>query len=438
MKKLFAFAMLTLPFTGFSQQGYLDKLKDKAKARTEQRVDEGMDKAIDKAEEELTRKPEAKKGSDTPKKTEEQPGTNATAPSSAKSETKATSFKVYSKFDFIPGERIVYAEDFSQDEIGELPLNWSTNKRGETVTLESHRGKWMQLFSGSRYASPALQKLPDNFTVEMDVMLQYTGEEGYTYPDLEFKMLELQPGDTKARSFLVDEAAANEVSFVLVPHKTEPATYLKSFAKGTDYFSNEPKELKSGSLAGKPFHLSVWVQKERIRIWMDAEKVCDIPQGIPEGAVFNRIGFGLTASAYTPDQFGVFLSNIKVAEGTPDLRNKLLTEGKLVTTGILFDVASAKIKPESAGVLKGIAAVLKENTSLKVKIIGHTDSDGDDAKNIDLSKQRAEAVKNALSTEFDIEASRVLFDGLGESKPVAENTSKEGKAKNRRVEFIKL
>jgi len=138
------------------------------------------------------------------------------------------------------------------------------------------------------------------------------------------------------------------------------------------------------------------------------------------------------------DNYSYYLSNLKVALANPDSRSKLITEGKWSTTGILFDVNSDKIKPTSYGVLKEIAATLSENADVKVKIIGHTDSDGDDAKNLDLSKRRAAAVKIILSSEFGIDASRMETDGEGESKPVGDNKTAEGKAQNRRVEFIKL
>ena len=99
---------------------------------------------------------------------------------------------------------------------------------------------------------------------------------------------------------------------------------------------------------------------------------------------------------------------------------------------------SDKIQPSSYGVLKEIASTLKENPDVKVKIIGHTDSDGDDAKNLDLSKRRAASVRIVLSTEFGIDATRMETDGLGETKPVIDNKTSEGKAQNRRVEFVKL
>jgi len=95
------------------------------------------------------------------------------------------------------------------------------------------------------------------------------------------------------------------------------------------------------------------------------------------------------------------------------------------------------IKPESYGVIKEIATVLKENATLNIKVIGHTSADGDDAVNLKLSKERATAVKDLLAKEFNVDANRISADGKGETSPVADNKTKEGKEQNRRVEFVK-
>ena len=175
-------------------------------------------------------------------------------------------------------------------------------------------------------------------------------------------------------------------------------------------------------------------------MYVNETKVLDLPQVFDAKLKYNVFKFGTFymnyATADNQDEFMV--ANLRYAVGAPDTRNKLITEGKLVTRGILFDVNSDKIKSESYGVLKEIGTVLKENPAVKVKIIGHTDADGDDAKNLDLSKRRAASVKNALSTEFGIEASRLETDGKGETQPSDPNTTPQGKANNRRVEFIKL
>lgn len=182
--------------------------------------------------------------------------------------------------------------------------------------------------------------------------------------------------------------------------------------------------------------VSIWRQKRRIRVYLNENKIWDIPRALADGATFNSLYFRNDGANYENEAY--FISNLRVAVGAPDTRSKLITEGKFVTSGILFDVNSDKIKPESYGVLKDIATVLKENEDVKVKIVGHTDSDGEDSFNMTLSAKRAASVKNTLASEFGIKANRMTTEGKGESEPVSPNNTPEGKANNRRVEFIKL
>ncbi len=138
------------------------------------------------------------------------------------------------------------------------------------------------------------------------------------------------------------------------------------------------------------------------------------------------------------DRGTAMIANLRIATGLPDMRSKLLTEGKLISYGIYFDVNKDIVKPESYGTLKSIADVLIENPGVKIRIIGHTDADGNDAANMDLSKRRATSVKNELAKTFGIDAARIETDGKGETQPVAANDKAANKAMNRRVEFIKL
>ena len=188
--------------------------------------------------------------------------------------------------------------------------------------------------------------------------------------------------------------------------------------------------------ANSKIKVSIWRQKERLRVYLDQNKVFDLPKAFAPDKTYNTMLYQIWGDFAEGDKY--LIGNIKLAVGDPDTRNKLLTEGKFSTTGILFDVNSADIKPESYGTLKDIAAVLQDNTNVRVKIIGHTDSDGDAALNLALSRKRAEAVKSALTSEFNIDGSRIETDGKGASDPVADNKTPEGKAQNRRVEFVKL
>lgn len=159
-----------------------------------------------------------------------------------------------------------------------------------------------------------------------------------------------------------------------------------------------------------------------------------MPTNVFDGTKFNRLCFRLSRGA----SCGSYISNLRITSAAPDMRSKLLTEGKLISYGIYFDVNKDVVKPESYGTLKGIADVLTENPDVKVKIVGHTDSDGADPANLDLSKRRGGAVKAQLVKNFGIDASRLEADGMGETQPVAPNDTPSNKALNRRVELIKL
>jgi OmpA-OmpF porin, OOP family len=165
------------------------------------------------------------------------------------------------------------------------------------------------------------------------------------------------------------------------------------------------------------------------------DKTWDIPKGLDPGAKLNSLVFSVQLD---DGKSHFMMTNLRLGVGAPDTRNKILKENKWVTHGILFDVNSATIKPESYGTLKEMANVLKEFPDLKVKIVGHTDADGKDADNLDLSKRRAASVKAMLAKEFGIDQSRMETDGKGESEPIDKNDTPAGKANNRRVEFIKI
>jgi outer membrane protein OmpA-like peptidoglycan-associated protein len=436
-QRIFILALLfILPFTMQAQFGdMLKNVKNSAKIKVQQRIegkaDKGMEDALDRVE--GKGKSKESKGAD-----------GAAVESTAEGKESSPAIVSYSKFDFVPGNKVVYAEDFSQDEIGELPVGWNTNNRGEVITLSNAPGKWFRLVGGSKYLTANKDTFSRNFTMEFDLIYDITPT-GYLLPDLTFGFLASNGEATNGNKFLTHSTtyAKGQVDLSLAPRNKNYTSSSKakfiSHLKGGGFFSSESKTLDDlGDYNKKVSHVAVQVQGSRLRCWVNSTKAFDLPMALPTDFVFNQLFFALESSNYKDDQLGYYISNIKVATGKPDTRHKFMDEGKFSTTGILFNVNSAVIKPESAGVLKEMATVLKENGSVKVKIIGHTDSDGDDKSNLELSKKRAAAVKAALESDFNIEADRIVTDGLGESKPVADNKTKEGKMQNRRVEFIKL
>jgi len=434
MKKIILLIVTGIFLLNIGSYGQLGKIKDKVKQKVGQRADQKTDEAIDKSLDKVEDGTKTTTSTSEGEVKERQDGDE----SKTKIETKGPGIKAYSKYDFVPGDKILYAEDFAQDQVGEFPLKWNTNGTGEVVTIEGQAEKWLKMTSDTKYEAPYANKLPENYTVEFDLLLDF--KESMRVPDMEFLIynkaskLTYPPG---LRLFIGPQSgtynsgdAQNTIDrFRLISYDDKGKEFLHS----KDQLIGELYNNKT-----KPVHVAFWVQKERVRVWINQQKIFDLPKALPANAELT--GFQMEMGQYGSEasNYNYYLSNLKIAEATADTRSKLITEGNWSTTGILFDVNSDKIKPTSYGVLKEIATTLKENPDVKVKIIGHTDSDGDDAKNLDLSKRRAAAVKIILASEFNIEPSRMETDGSGETKPVGDNKIPEGKAQNRRVEFAKL
>lgn len=445
MKKSF---LLAIPFLFISlivnaQFGnILDRAKQKTKDKVNQKVDQKMDKAIGGAVDSVDNTISGKKA----KGNKNSGGNNDDAAvnndNNPAGNTKAApeSLKSYSKFDFVPGERIIASEDFSQDAVGDFPAKWNTNGSGEIVTTNLKPGKFLMTQKDVVFYPEWIKDLPDNFTLEFDLMSteKFSFYSGYFITG--FTTAKKIGDNFRAFARFGDGRIANGGGFETAFHPqnaggSQGITTFYSSLNEKEVLRNEADQDKFKE-PEKPFvHVSIWRQKTRVRVYMDDKKVWDLPKALAEGIQLNSLYFRNDGSANDNDAY--YLANVRLAVGAPDTRNKLITEGKFVTHGILFDINSDKIKPESYGTLKDIANVLTENADVKVKIVGHTDAVGDDASNLALSKKRAEAVKNALSKEFNIDAGRMTTDGKGESQPADVNTTSAGKANNRRVEFIK-
>jgi len=344
-----------------------------------------------------------------------------------------------SKYDFIPGEKIIAFEDFSQDAVGDFPAKWNTNSGGEVVTVNNEPGHWLMMNKKGRFFPEYIHELPENFTLQFNLM----SNEKYNYYSPGLELYIVTGSNDKLlfdNSFIqVDKRSGIKLYFHPVsPGSNSSEASVQTFEDGAQVINNAVTSGQFNSHGGKnKVAVSIWRQKQRLRVYWNEEKIFDLPRAFVAGKQYSSTVFQIWNNmAKEDDRF--LVNNIKLAIGAPDTRNKLITEGRFVTRGILFDVNSDRIKPESYGTLKDIAAVLKENETVRVKIIGHTDSDGADADNLVLSKRRAESVKASLAKDFEISESRIETDGKGETQQVDKNTTAEAKANNRRVEFVKL
>jgi outer membrane protein OmpA-like peptidoglycan-associated protein len=308
------------------------------------------------------------------------------------------------KDDFIPGEKVILYDDFTDMAPDEAPPHWKV--RGNAVTLLAS-GALRQLNVGSRTTlTPSIKDYPKNFTLEQDMIWGPKGAQFYwdffSAKDHNNSALRVS-GATDQDQISIGAATTNE-SLV-----------------NTDIKVNWHAPLKT----------AIWVQNGRLRIYYNGQKVGDFNQlELPD------FDYGyMVANFYGDGTLG--LTRVRFAESTPDFSHTIMSAGRYVTHGILFDTGSDRLKPESAAVIKSIAAGLQANADLKLKIEGHTDSTGDAALNLDLSKRRAAAVKQVLVAEFQIDAARLTTDGLGATKPLQPNDTPQGRAENRRVEFVK-
>ncbi len=398
------------------------KIKNKAINRIDNKIDQGIDKGLNAVEDEASGKNQKadkaeKKNSDKAENTDDA-GSAVPAVTPQEKPTMLT----YSKYDFVPGEKVLFYDDFAEVAAGDFPANWNTNASGEVVTNSLFPGKWFKLNGEGSIALDEGLNLPDNYTIEFDVIPQVGGQESSSFNFGFYLYSAEKPKDLNEGGAVPGKAGIKmEFGYRSAYSAYDESGYTLSGEK-------DEAEMK----ADNKYRLSFWIQKTRLRVYLGQTKIFDLPKVMAPGFQYNMMRFELW------DGGSPMITNFRVAAGLPDMRNKLITEGKLVSYGIYFDVNKDEVKPESYGTLKGIADVLKENPAVRVKIVGHTDSDGADAANLDLSKRRGASIKAELTKSFGIDATRLESDGMGESKPVAPNDTPSNKAMDRRVEFIKL
>ena len=412
MKHIVTFLLLSMLSVNLQAQ-ILKKIGEKIKQKTIERADQKIDKPIDKS-------PEKESGAEN----KESPAVDEKGSTTNRS-GGSPDLKVYSKFDFVPGSTILYFDNFEKDNIGETPLGWNTSSSAEVVTIEGLEGNWVKMASTSsrHIIRNKKQTWGNNFTVEFDLLAV---KKDYD-PRISISLI------NSGGNLVTDENVLNILRNDKVPILFESIlgnggkqSRVTLYAQGKKLSDIMSTNLPYNNTT--PVHVSMCVQGKRFRMWWNENKIFDL-SSMNEEYLPNQLGF--TFGSVGGSEF--YINNIRVAKDVPDTRAKF-EEGKIVSN-LLFYTGTAKLKVESMGSLLDISKVLKEVTS-PVKIVGHTDSDGDDAANQKLSEQRAETVKNILVTQYGIDESKLNAEGRGETQPIGDNKNAEGKAQNRRVEFI--
>ncbi len=306
------------------------------------------------------------------------------------------------RIDFVPGERAVFFDDFSDAAQDEPPPHWKV--RGKPVEIRV-AGNIHELYAkeDTEAWSPSFAA-PNNFTFEVEFM-----GPGWLHWHLRNK------GDDTVMSVDVHGEENGQGASVSVVSNGKGGGNL-----GAGDIKTTP---------GQTIKFALWVQQGRVRAYLNGQRMVDVNQVEIDPVDHLHVEMGHWGSTG--------MRSVRFAESAPDFSTMISSSGKYVTHGILFDTDSARLKPESAAVLKAVVAGLTKNPNLKLEIDGYTDSVGDADHNLDLSKRRAEAVKNVLVSQFGVDASRLTSNGFGADKAIGPNDTPDGRAANRRVEFTK-
>jgi len=317
------------------------------------------------------------------------------------------------KADFIPGDKTIFYDDFSDMEGDEPPPHWKV--RDGAVALKVGAGiRQLAVMSGRLRLTPMLKGLPRNFTLETEVKFD-------------------NPQDTRSTWYFHDKTwdgpngpeAALRV-FLQTQGDALGVQVRHSGTEGVEDIANTSVPVDFN----QPVKEAIWVQNGRLRVYINGERAVDVNQVELPPLTGAELG-----PEYGEGKIGYRL--VRFAESMPDFGKVITSTGRYVTYGILFDTDSDRLKPESAPVIKSIARGLETNPNLKLQIEGHTDSVGSADHNLDLSKRRAEAVKAVLVSQFKVDAARLTTAGLGATKPIDSNDTPQGRAQNRRVEFVR-
>ncbi|HKV52658.1 MAG TPA: OmpA family protein [Gemmatimonadaceae bacterium] len=305
-------------------------------------------------------------------------------------------------YDFVPGDRVIFAEDFAGDNIGDFPKRLDLAS-GNFEVAESNGARFLRATGRGQVKIPLPETLPQRFTVEFD----YDGDRTQGWVNT------IQFADPASAT-----AAMSKIEF-------------RPDLGGVQGPVPSEVQLEANTIH-HPTHVAIMADGPYVKAYLNGVRVANVPK-----ADLGRTkGIWISVEGNQGDP--VSISNIRVAEGGKPLYDALEASGRVATHGILFDVGSDQIRAESTPTLKTISDMLTAHSTLKLMIEGHTDNVGNEQGNQSLSERRAAAVKQYLVSVSHVDAARLSTKGYGASKPIASNTTAEGRQENRRVELVKM
>ena len=425
MKRLLLAMMLLMGICmGADAQGFLNRLKDKALQTVQGKVEEKVDQTVSEGMDAVLDGKSSKKG----KKTKDAEMADVSDAGDAAPTTATSS-------DFKRGSVILFQDDVTAEQVGEFPSKWDLFQG--TVETKTLGGVKAINLTDNAQVQPLIKEkgayLPEEFTIEYDFYYWPTdnvpGNDGIGLNDMKMIL-----AVTKDRSEYPGEGAdgGDYTAFVL-NHA------VCSFSEHSYYFNGNKNGSFVYSFKKGWNHVALSFNKRALKVYFNDKRVVNLPRVNQPTWMCFQVPFDYKNLT--------FIRNVVIAKGAVELydRNeqsmtaieKAIAEtGKFVTNNILFETGKATLKSESMAEIERVAAYMKKNPRARFEVQGHTDNQGSDKVNDPLSQQRAEAVVKALAS-LGVDDFNLKAVGKGSHVPVADNKTEAGRAKNRRVEFIK-
>lgn len=309
---------------------------------------------------------------------------------------------VWRNYDFVPGSEVWFALDLGNEPIGRFPASQLEFVAGNAQVVEMDGGRALEITAPTTFFINLPADLPADYTLEFDAMLG-------------------------APNFFLS-VAFDPLSEMGVGYRRYEKNYLSiwrggGIAKHGDMVSSTDSHWE---IAEEFVPIKFQNDGNYAIVYMGSDRVANVPNA--DFGRSSRVEFHVNANQDRP----TYIRNVILGVGLDDLYGALSAGEAWTTRGILFDVDSDVLRPESSAVLQQIERTLTQYADLSIVIEGHTDATGDDAHNQDLSERRAQSVV-AWLTGRGVEAARLSAVGKGESAPVADNATPEGRQENRRV-----
>ncbi len=421
-KWIVAVTMLVAVSVNADAQGWLNKIKERALETVKGKVEDKIDNTVGDATDSVLDGsiPTSGKGESTRSGSQEDV-------SAVQSEAP----RVNTSSDFKRGSVILFQDDFAGETVGEFPSKWDL--LDGSAEVKSIGGVKAVEVTENGIITPLIKEqgayLPEEFTIEYDFYYwsdgnQVRGNDGIGLNDMKLRLYTT----TDRTNPNTDDG---NVSFELVHGVCD--TYDHTY-----YNMGRPTQIHYKFQQG--WHtVAISFNKRALKVYFDGNRVVNLPNVKQPTWFAFQVPFDYHNLT--------FIRNVVFAKGAVALydRNaqdmtaveKAIAEtGKFVTNNILFETGKATLKPESMTEIEKVAAYMKKNPRVRFEVQGHTDNQGSDKINDPLSQQRAEAVVKALA-DLGVDDFNLKAVGKGSHEPVADNKTEAGRAKNRRVVFVK-